>query len=226
MPGSRRGDDLRRCSVRHGARALPWPRSAGSSSRFGPARDLRRTPVHLGHGRHGGNRRPGRWHDGHYRVPVSIMYPDAIRTALASSTWSTRRILALSDETAPIGQAKIYYTGDVIFSDYLRREGFTYISVQWARMVTEVLGPITASSRTARMAGRSSRTPLGSSQSRRLGGRSSVRPQRRCPRDRARVFADGIALDGVVRSGHNREPGWHAGLRRDHGRGHRLLYCL
>jgi hypothetical protein len=44
------------------------------------------------------------------------------------------------DETAPMGKRKIYYVGDVIFSDYLRREGFVYMSVQWARMVTEELG--------------------------------------------------------------------------------------
>jgi hypothetical protein len=39
-----------------------------------------------------------------------------------------------------MGKRKIYYVGDVIFSDYLRREGFLYMSVQWARMVTEELG--------------------------------------------------------------------------------------
>ena len=39
-----------------------------------------------------------------------------------------------------MGKRKIYYAGDVIFSDYLRREGFVYMSVQWARMVTEALG--------------------------------------------------------------------------------------
>jgi hypothetical protein len=44
------------------------------------------------------------------------------------------------EETAPMGKRKIYYNGDVIFSDYLRREGFVYMSVQWARMVTEELG--------------------------------------------------------------------------------------
>jgi hypothetical protein len=44
------------------------------------------------------------------------------------------------DDTAPMGKRKIYYVGDVIFSDYLRREGFAYMSVQWARMVTNELG--------------------------------------------------------------------------------------
>jgi hypothetical protein len=34
----------------------------------------------------------------------------------------------------------VYYPGDLIFSDYLRREGFTYLAVQWARMVTYELG--------------------------------------------------------------------------------------
>ena len=39
-----------------------------------------------------------------------------------------------------MGKRKIYYAGDVIFSDYLRRDGFVYMSVQWPRMVTEELG--------------------------------------------------------------------------------------
>ena len=65
------------------------------------------------------------------------MYPDTLPAALASSTSSTRHILLYLDETAPMGKRKIYYTGDVIFSDYLRREGFVYISVQRARMVTQ-----------------------------------------------------------------------------------------
>jgi hypothetical protein len=34
----------------------------------------------------------------------------------------------------------VYYVGDTIFSDYLRREGFTYMAVQWDRMATYVLG--------------------------------------------------------------------------------------
>jgi len=45
-----------------------------------------------------------------------------------------------AETDAPFGQRKIYYAGDIIFSDYLRREGYVYISVQWARMVTDVLG--------------------------------------------------------------------------------------
>jgi hypothetical protein len=34
----------------------------------------------------------------------------------------------------------VYYLGDIIFSDYLRRAGFTYLAVQWARLVTSELG--------------------------------------------------------------------------------------
>jgi hypothetical protein len=78
---------------------------------------------------------------GHYRVPVSIMYPDRdpngfgfIDVVNSADFW------LYLDETAPMGKRKIYYVGDVIFSDYLRREGFVYMSVQWARMVTEALG--------------------------------------------------------------------------------------
>ena len=35
------------------------------------------------------------------------------------------------DETAPMGKRKIYYNGDIIFSDYLRREGFVYMSLEF-----------------------------------------------------------------------------------------------
>jgi hypothetical protein len=79
---------------------------------------------------------------GHYRVPVSIMYPDrdpngfGLVDVVNSADFSN-----YLDESAPFGKRKIYYTGDVIYSDYLRREGFTYFSVQWSRMVTEALGP-------------------------------------------------------------------------------------
>jgi hypothetical protein len=79
---------------------------------------------------------------GHYRVPVSLMYPDrdpngfGFVDVVNSADYSN-----YLDETAPFGKRKIYYTGDVFHSDFLRRAGFTYISVQWARMVTEVLDP-------------------------------------------------------------------------------------
>jgi hypothetical protein len=78
---------------------------------------------------------------GHYRVPVSIMYPDRDPNGfgLVDVVNSADFHIHL-DDTAPMGKRKIYYLGDVIFSDYLRREGFVYISVQWARMVTEELG--------------------------------------------------------------------------------------
>ena len=108
---------------------------------FGPDGDLRRAPVHLGHRRHGGNRRQGRWHrPGTTASPCPSCIPIAIRTALASSTRQLGGFLVYLDETAPMGKRKIYYVGDVIFSDYLRRQGFVYMSVQWARMVTEELG--------------------------------------------------------------------------------------
>lgn len=79
---------------------------------------------------------------GHYRVPVSIMYPDRDSNSFGLvDIVNSADFHRYKDQDAPFGKRKIYYTGDVIYSDYLRREGFTYISAQWARMVTEVLGP-------------------------------------------------------------------------------------
>jgi hypothetical protein len=78
---------------------------------------------------------------GHYRVPVSIMYPDRDPNGFGFvDVVNSADFGIYLDETAPMGKRKIYYVGDIIFSDYLRREGFVYISVQWARMVTEELG--------------------------------------------------------------------------------------
>jgi hypothetical protein len=78
---------------------------------------------------------------GHYRVPVSLMYPDRDPNGFGFvDVVNSADFEVYIDETAPMGKRKIYYAGDVIFSDYLRREGFIYMSVQWARMVTEELG--------------------------------------------------------------------------------------
>jgi Alpha/beta hydrolase domain len=77
---------------------------------------------------------------GHYRVPVSLMYPDRDPNGFAFvDVVNSADFHVYLDDTAPMGKRKIYYVGDVIFSDYLRREGFVYIAVQWARMVTEEL---------------------------------------------------------------------------------------
>jgi hypothetical protein len=78
---------------------------------------------------------------GHYRVPVSLMYPDRNPNGFGFvDVVNSADFWVYLDETAPMGKRKIYYVGDVIFSDYLRRQGFVYMSVQWARMVTEELG--------------------------------------------------------------------------------------
>ena len=78
---------------------------------------------------------------GHYRVPVSLMYPDRDPNGFGFvDVVNSADFWVYLDETAPMGKRKIYYVGDVIFSDYLRRQGFVYMSVQWARMVTEELG--------------------------------------------------------------------------------------
>lgn len=78
---------------------------------------------------------------GHYRVPVSLTYPDRDPNGFGFvDVVNSADYHVYLDDAAPMGKRKIYYTADVIFSDYLRREGFVYMSVQWARMVTEELG--------------------------------------------------------------------------------------
>lgn len=78
---------------------------------------------------------------GRYRVPVSLMYPDSDPNGFGFVDLVNSADFELyAEEDAPFGRRKIYYPGDMIFSDYLRREGFVYMSVQWSRMVTEILG--------------------------------------------------------------------------------------
>lgn len=78
---------------------------------------------------------------GHYRVPVSLTYPDRDPNGFGFvDLVNSADFQIYDDESAPLGRRKIYYIGDVIFSDYLRREGFIYLSIQWSRMVTEILG--------------------------------------------------------------------------------------
>jgi len=78
---------------------------------------------------------------GSYRVPISLMYPDRDPNGFGFvDVVNTSDFWVFLEEDAPFGRRKIYYVGDAIFSDYLRREGYVYISVQWSRMVTEELG--------------------------------------------------------------------------------------
>ena len=78
---------------------------------------------------------------GQYRVPIVLMYPDRTPNGFGFVDIVNSAIFAAYKEgEAPGGKRSVYYFGDIIFSDYLRREGFTYLAVQWARMVTDVLG--------------------------------------------------------------------------------------
>ena len=135
---------------------------------------------------------------GHYRVPVSLMYSDRDPNGFGFvDVVNSADFHVYLDDTAPMGKRKIYYVGDVIFSDYLRREGFVYIAVQWARMVTEELGTdygVIEDGRDGheivKDAARLLRSPQQTRRRRRLptaGGR---------PCDRLRVLADGIASFG------------------------------
>src|SRR5215831_12863321 len=78
---------------------------------------------------------------GKYRVPIVLMYPDRTPNGFGLVDIVNSAIFAAYKEgEAPGGKRSVYYYGDIIFSDYLRREGFTYLAVQWARLVTDVLG--------------------------------------------------------------------------------------
>ena len=78
---------------------------------------------------------------GQYRVPVVLMYPNRNPNGFGFvDIVNSADFLVYKEGEAPAGKRSIYYAGDMIFSDYLRREGFTYMAVQWARMVTYVLG--------------------------------------------------------------------------------------
>jgi hypothetical protein len=61
---------------------------------------------------------------GHYRVPVSLMYPDRDPNGFGFvDVVNSADYHIYLDDAAPMDKRKIYYGGDVIFSDYLRREG-------------------------------------------------------------------------------------------------------
>jgi hypothetical protein len=81
----------------------------------------------------------GTW--SHYRVPVVLMYPDRQPNDFGFvDIVNSAAFLVYKEGEAPGGKRSVYYVGDTIFSDYVRREGFTYLAVQWSRMVTSELG--------------------------------------------------------------------------------------
>jgi hypothetical protein len=76
-----------------------------------------------------------------YRVPVVLMYPDRHPNGLGFvDVVNVSAFHNYKEGEAPGGKRSVFYVGDLIFSDYLRREGFTYMAVQWARIVTDALG--------------------------------------------------------------------------------------
>jgi hypothetical protein len=78
---------------------------------------------------------------GQYRVPVVLMYPDRNPNGFGFvDVVNSAAFDVYKEGEAPGGKRSVYYVGDLIFSDYLRREGFTYMAVQWSRMVTSMLG--------------------------------------------------------------------------------------
>ena len=78
---------------------------------------------------------------GHYRVPVVLMYPAIEGNGFGFvDLINSAAFAAYHEGKAPGGQRSVYYVGDIVFSDYLRREGFTYVAAQWAKLVTYALG--------------------------------------------------------------------------------------
>lgn len=78
---------------------------------------------------------------GRYRVPAVLMYPDRNPSGFGFvDVINTAPFAVYTDETAPEGKRTVYHIGDIIFSDYLRREGFSYLAVMSQRMVTYALG--------------------------------------------------------------------------------------
>jgi hypothetical protein len=68
---------------------------------------------------------------GQYRVPVVLMYPDRDPNGFGLvDVVNSASFLVYKEGEAPGGKRSVYYVGDLIFSDYLRREGFTYMAVQ------------------------------------------------------------------------------------------------
>ena len=79
---------------------------------------------------------------GRYRVPITLNYPDRDANGIGLvDIVNTGAFTNFFDETAPLGRRDTGYRADGILSDFPRREGFTYLSVQWSRMATEQLGP-------------------------------------------------------------------------------------
>ncbi len=79
---------------------------------------------------------------GKYRVPVDLIYPDSNPNGFGFvDVINSAAFAGYKDGEAPGGKRSLLYLGDLILSDYLRGEGFSYIAVQWARMVTYDLGP-------------------------------------------------------------------------------------
>jgi hypothetical protein len=76
-----------------------------------------------------------------YRVPVTLIYPDRDSNGFGFvDVTNTADVSNWTEENAPLGKRTVSYIGHQLVGDYLRGEGFTYLSVQWSRMVTEVLG--------------------------------------------------------------------------------------
>ena len=83
---------------------------------------------------------------GDYSVPITLNYPNVNSNGFGFvDVVNNADYVFYTSETAGLGRPTTYFTGDLIFSDFLRREGFIYISVQWYLAAAETYGTSYAS---------------------------------------------------------------------------------
>ena len=78
---------------------------------------------------------------GHYKVPVNLIYPvnKPPRAGFVDLINSASFSMYLEDE-APEGRRVVYRIGETVLADYLRMQGYSYMALQWSKMVTHIKG--------------------------------------------------------------------------------------
>ena len=78
---------------------------------------------------------------GQYKVPVNLIFPTnkAPRAGFVDLINSASFAMYHENE-APEGRRVVYRLGEVVLGDSLRLQGYSYLSLQWAKMVTEIKG--------------------------------------------------------------------------------------
>lgn len=80
--------------------------------------------------------------EGSYRVPVTLIYPDRKPDKVGFvDLINSARFQLMHDGEPPLRKLTVTHYGEKIIGDYIWRSGYSYISIQWSKMVTEALGP-------------------------------------------------------------------------------------